>query len=209
MPKLTGNAGTLQEQQGIQATQAFQNMLDTKLTQPNGKKRPLFIRAADEHFDQYGRLLAYIAPNYSAEEREKMTRSERATFNLLMVEDGWAAPFPIYPSVPGYPDLVLLRDAAKDAYDNKKGIWNNLLTLTGYEFRMCIKLHETTKKLVNGEKLYGTKRYEWIERYCVDMTTKEIYFPQDYHRVKPYNRIFIWPKDVIEAVAKMNLAPAV
>jgi len=65
-PKLaTGKAGRLQEEQGEQATTMFKSLLDEKLTRPGGRKRRLFIRAADQHFDQYGRLLAYIAPNYS------------------------------------------------------------------------------------------------------------------------------------------------
>jgi hypothetical protein len=37
------------------------------------------------------------------------------------------------------------------------------------------------------------------------MTTRQIYEPQSYIKVEPYNRIFIWPEDVTEAVAKMNL----
>jgi endonuclease YncB( thermonuclease family) len=209
IPKLeTGNAGTLQEQQGIEATSFFRDLLEKKLALDDDKKRPLFIRAADEHFDQYGRLLAYISPNYTAKERESMSRRDRATFNLLMVESGWAASFPIYPSIPSHPDLVLLREAAKDAFENGKGAWANSLTLTGYEFRMCVRLYDITEKLVSGKELYGSKKYEWIERYCVDMTTTEINYPQSYHRVKPYDRIFVWPKDVVEAVAKMNLVPA-
>lgn len=40
------------------------------------------------------------------------------------------------------------------------------------------------------------------------MTTREIFDPQNYHKVAPYNRIFIWPKDVAEAVGRMNLLPA-
>jgi hypothetical protein len=39
------------------------------------------------------------------------------------------------------------------------------------------------------------------------MTTREVFYPQDYYKVKPYNRIFVWPDDVAEAVAKMNLLP--
>ena len=39
------------------------------------------------------------------------------------------------------------------------------------------------------------------------MTTREVFYPQDYIKVKPYNHIFIWPDDVAEAVAKMNLLP--
>jgi endonuclease YncB( thermonuclease family) len=208
-PKLaTGQAGTLHKQQGDQATLEFRNIVQTKLTRPNRRNRGLFIRAADEHFDQYGRLLAYLAPKYSSQELESMSRTDRATFNLLMVETGWAAMFPIYPSIPRYPDLVLLREAAKQAYEQQLGAWANPLTLTGYELRMCVRLYGITKRLVNGEKLYGSKKYGWIERYCVDMITRKIYSPQQYHQVQPYNRIFVWPRDIVDAVARMNLRPA-
>jgi len=209
VPKLaTGKAGTLQEQQGNQATTAFTTLLDNKLKSPNGKKRSLFIRAADENFDFYGLLLAYMAPSYTSKELDVMSRIERATFNLMLVEAGWAASFPIYPSIPSYPDLVLLQKVAKDAVDKKIGVWVDPMTLTGYEFRMCVKLYNVTKKLVDGEKISRSAKYGWISRYCVDMTTREVFYPQNYFKVKPYNRIFIWPDDVAEAVATMNLVPA-
>ena len=79
--------------------------------------------------------------------------------------------------------------------------------LTGYEFRMCVKLYDVTKKLVAGKKLSTKERSGWISRYCVDITTREILYPQNYHKVSPYNRIFIWPEDVAEAVGRMNLLP--
>ena len=207
-PKLaTRVAGTLQEEQGKKATKQFEELLEKKLTLPNGKKRNVFLWAADEHFDQYGRLLAYMAPNYGAKELAAMPRKDRATFNLLMVESGWAASFPIYPSIPSYLDLVMLQEMAKDAYDNKKGAWSDPMTLTGYEYRMFVRLHEITKDLIDGKKLTSKERNSWIDRFCVDMTTKEIFYPQDYYKVAPYNRIFIWPEDVAEAVGKMNLVP--
>ena len=208
-PKLaTGKAGTLQGEQGDRAKDEFEKLLDEKLTKPDGRKRWVFLRAADQHFDGYGRLLAYMAPSYSAEERAAMSPWERATFNLLMVQSGWAAPFLIYPSIPKYADLVMLQEAAKDAYDNEKGAWADPLMLTGYEFRMCVRLYDITKKLVDGQKLSSAERYAWITRYCVDMTTREIFYPQSYYKVAPYNRIFIWAEDVAEAVGRMNLLPA-
>jgi endonuclease YncB( thermonuclease family) len=208
VPKLaTGNAGTLQEEQGNQAEAVLETLLDEKLTLLSGKKRSLFVRAADEHFDQYGRLLAYIAPSYTSEELDSMSRLERATFNLMLVDAGWAASFPIYPSIPCYPDLVLLQTAGKDAVENKKGAWADPNSLTGYEFRMCVKLYEITKKMVSGKKLRSWEKCAWISRYCVDMTTREVCYPQDYFKVQPYNRIFIWPNDVAEAVTTMNLVP--
>jgi hypothetical protein len=89
-----------------------------------------------------------------------MTRKERATFNLLMVESGGAAPFPIYPSIPRYADLVMLQEVAKDACENKRGAWSDTMTLTGYEFRMCVRLYEVAKKLVAGKKLASRERYQ-------------------------------------------------
>lgn len=208
LPKLaTGQAGTLQEQQGNQAKTFFKTLVDNKLKPPGGKKRNLFVHAADEHFDSYGRLLAYIAPSYTSKELDTMSRMDRATFNLLLVEAGWAASFPIYPSIPSYPDLVLLQKAAKDAVDNKLGIWADPMTLTGYEFRMCVKLYQITQRLVDGEDLNRYVKGGWISRYCVDMTTREVFYPQDYFKVKTYNRIFLWPNDVAEAVTTMNLVP--
>lgn len=208
-PKLaTGTAGTLQEEQGETATDKFEEMLAEKLTRPNGSKRRVYLRSADEPFDQYGRLLAYMAPSYSAQELASMSYRDRATFNLMMIDSGWAASFPIYPSIPKYRDLVMLQEIAKDAFENGRGAWADPMTLTGYEFRMCVRLHQITKKLVEGRSLSSKECYSWVSRYCLDMTTREMFFPQDYYKVKPYNRIFVWPEDAVEATANLNLVPA-
>ena len=207
-PKLaTGGAGTLQEQQGEKAQEEFTQLLEAKLTRPSGSKRTVFLRAADQPFDQYGRLLAYMAPSYTAKELATMSRKDRATFNLLMVDSGWAASFPIYPSLPQHIDLMMLRESAKETFDNHKGAWADPAMLTGYEFRMCLRLHDVTKKLVAGNNLKSSERNGWVERYCLDMTTREIFYPQNYYRVKPHDRIFVWPEDVSEAVGKINLLP--
>lgn len=207
-PRLaTGNAGSLQKRQGDQAADQFRALLDVKLTNPNATKRSVYLRAADERFDQYGRLLAYMSPYYTAADLERMKYKDRATFNLMMIESGWAATLAIFPSLPKYRDLVLMQQTAQQAYDQKKGAWAEPLALTGYEFRMCYKLWDVTRKLVQGKKLSTQEKYGWIERYCADMTTRQIYEPQDYIRVEPYNRIFIWAKDVTDAVGKLNLVP--
>jgi len=207
-PKLaSGQAGSLQENQGEQATIVFSQMIEQMLTRPNGTRRNVFLHTSDIQFDQYGRLLAYVAPQYSREEREALTIWERATFNMLMVRSGWAASFIIYPSLPKYEDLVAFRASAKEAYLAARGVWADPLTLTGYEFRMCVRLFQITEKLVRGETLSTAQRMAWIERYCVDLTTRGIYYPQNYYRVAPYNRLWIWAKDVPDAVARLNLVP--
>jgi endonuclease YncB( thermonuclease family) len=209
LPRLaTGKAGTLQEEQGKKATEFFRELLKSKLTRSNGSQRRVYLRAADQPFDDYGRLLAYMAPSYTKQELAAMTRKERATFNLLMIESGWAASFPIYPSLPQLQDLELLQEAAEAAYRQQRGIWADPLTLAGYEFRMCVKLHEITAKLIAGQTLPAKERTAWISRHCLDMTTRLIYSPQDYFRVEPCNRIFVWPQDVAEAAARLNLTPA-
>lgn len=206
-PRLaTGTAGTLQEQQGMAAKNEFQRLLAERLTRPNGTVRKVFLRASNENFDQYGRLLAYMAPYYTSKELETMTRRERATFNMLLVESGWAATLVIYPSLPSYPDLVLLHEAAQTAFEQERGAWAEPLMLTAYEYRMCIKLYNLVKKMESADKITASDR-KWVERFCADMTTKQIYYPQDYWKVPPYNRLFIWAEDVNEAVGRLNLEP--
>lgn len=209
-PKLsTGKAGTLQGKQGAKATEVLRNLMEEKLSKPgSSRKRNVYLRAADKPFDQYGRLLVYLAPNYNAEERAGLSAIDRATFNLLMVREGWAAMLPIYPSLPKHGDLVLLQESGKDAVEHSKGAWADPLSLTGYEFRMCVKLYEVTRKIVQGKKLSNREKHSWISRFCMDMTTREIHYPQSYFKVKPYNRIFMWPEDVTEAVGRLNLSPA-
>ncbi|MDY6833974.1 MAG: hypothetical protein SVY53_04145 [Chloroflexota bacterium] len=50
-----------------------------------------------------------------------MSPREKATFNLLMMESGWAAPFPIFPSLPKHEDLNLMNEMGKEAVKQKKG----------------------------------------------------------------------------------------
>jgi hypothetical protein len=149
-----------------------------------------------------------MAPSFTAAERARLNRHQRATFNLLMVESGWAAPFPLYPSLPKYRDLVLLQEVAQRAVTGGLGAWAEPLALAGYEFRMAYRLWQVTDRLLRGKKLSSRERYAWIERYCLDMTTLAIYPPQDYHKVAPHDRIFVWSADVGNAVGRLNLVPA-
>ncbi len=136
-----------------------------------------------------------------------MSLRERATFNLLIVESGWAASFLIYPNLPKYRDLVLFHKVAREAIENGTGMWANPLTLTGYEFRMCYRLWIITRRLNQGRILTTSQRSAFVKRYCADMTTREIFEPQHYHRVAPHNRIFVGPREVNEAVGKISLLP--
>ncbi len=207
LPRIGNNAGTLHVNQGNSAKEFFKNLLDQRLTKPNGRKRSLFIRAADQHFDHYGRLLAYISPSYTKQEIANLSLDERKTFNLLLVESGWASTIMIYPNLPKNADLRLAISGAKNAFERKLGAWGDDNILTAYEYRMCIKLYDACKNAKASEG-YFIKESAWVQRYCVDVTNLKIYNPQKYHKIPVYNRLFIWSDDVRNAVGELNLKAA-
>ena len=194
--------------QGKSASVAHEAIVHERLTKPNGKKRSMFVRVADERFDHYGRLLAYLAPSYTTDERKEMTRRERATFNFLFLESGWSASFIIYPSIPGEKDLLMVQEEGKSAIEEGRGQWVDPLTLAGYEYRMVEGLMVLFKKVRDGHAVDRGDWSGWISRYCADMETGLLYPPQAYPLVKPWNRIFIWRDDVGDAVGRLNLRPA-
>jgi endonuclease YncB( thermonuclease family) len=210
LPKLaTGGAGTLQYKQGKEASAFAKQNAERRLTRPDGSKRSLFIRMDRYNpFDDNGRLLAYVAPNYSAGERKDMTREERSTFNLDMVRMGWAAPFVIYPAIPGELDLPLLLEDTEAAIRAPRGIWTEANTLLAYEYRSLERLFQITRKIVGGTELSPADAFAWRERYCVDMRDRVLHGPEDYFTISPAYRLWLWPKDVQEAVGRLNLVPS-
>ena len=208
-PKLaTGKAGTLHFQQGKQASAFAKHNVETRLARPGQEPRNLFIRTADSPFDNNHRLLAYVAPSFTPKELATLTREQRSTFNLDLVAAGWAAPFVIYPAVPGEDDLPLLVDAAATARSSGLGIWADPDTLLAYEYRAMEKLFAVTKKIVDGEQLRPGEARSWRERYCVDIRTRTLHGPEAWTRVPPEYRLFLWRADVSEAVSRLNLVPA-
>lgn len=194
--------------QGADATAAHKDITRTRLAKPGGGQRRLFVRVADERFDRYGRLLAYTAPDYDADERRNMTRRERATFNFDMIESGWAATLIIYPSIPGERDLPMVQQAAEAAVVNGLGAWADPQAMPGYEYRMVEKLALLFQKVEAGENISGSQWHGWVSRYCADISDARLYPPQEYCRVAPWNRLFIWKDDVRAAVRDLNLTPA-
>jgi endonuclease YncB( thermonuclease family) len=209
LPKLeTGRAGSLHFQQGTEASDFSKENIARRLARPNGRPRNLFIHTADAPFDDNHRLLAYIAPNFSAQERKTMPREERSTFNLDLIAAGWAAPFIIYPSIPGELDLPLLLAAGDKAVAEGQGIWASDETLLAYEYRAVEKLHDITKKKIEGRSLTPRELFAWRSRYCVDMRDRVLHGPENYFEVSPVYRLWLWPQDVQEAVARLNLRPS-
>lgn len=209
LPKIeTGTAGTLQYQQGKSASAWYKAQSEKRLKKPNGRKRDLFISTADAPFDNYHRVLAYVAPSYSSKELKTMSRRERATFNLDLVESGWAAPFIIFPNIPGELDLPMFLDAATKPQIEKDGQYSDELSLPGFEYRMIEKLYGITKKLVAGESLSYPDQLKWRTRYAADVRTRVLYGPEDYMAVPMQYLIWIWPQDVQKAISMLNLVPS-
>jgi endonuclease YncB( thermonuclease family)/WD40 repeat protein len=194
IPRLKDKPGTRQYVKGLVAADQFQKILHNHLYPPNRHSRKLLLIGSGERFDSHGRTLAYITPSYSKAELKKYPRSKRKTFNLLLVEKGWAASFPLFPSLPNPADLERLREGAENAQKEHYGLWEDELLLLGYEFRMCVRLAS------------GKPIGDCIYRYCVDMTSKELFSPQQYYKISPANRIFIDKEDLEEAKRGLGLA---
>ncbi|MCW8883652.1 MAG: hypothetical protein OQK12_00185 [Motiliproteus sp.] len=208
LPRLEDvDAGTLQYVQGKQASAHYKAIIEEKLTKPSGAKRKLFVRSPEPPFDGSGRLLAYVGPSYSPKDRAAMSRRERATFNLNMIESGWAAPFILYPTIPGELDLPLFIEIAVEAQEAKRGQYQDPLSLPGYEYRMCEKLYEITKKMVGGKRLSDKQRKAWRTRYCADMRDRKLYGQEDYMEIPQPYRLWIWPDDLQKSISMLNLVP--
>lgn len=162
--KLTDNAATLHIDAAHDATAHFQAFMDSRLQIDEDTRRRLAVFPTGELIDTYGRLLAYIAPWFKREELPPYGDPERRTFNLQMLETGWAALFIIYPSLPKTQDFQLSVDAAADAFDERMGQWQHGEGfLLGYEYRMCIKLGAqlvTAKKGSQRRRFYTREEFE-------------------------------------------------
>lgn len=200
--KLTNDAAQKHINAGNDATKIFTDLLDQRLTKPSGSKRRSAVIPTGEIIDTYGRLLAYIAPWFEGDENDPLPPigdPRRRTFNLDMIENGWAAFFPIYPSLPQNQDMNKAISAAESAWNNKKGIWEKYgdKVLLGYEYRMCIKLGTAT----TSEK--GIK--DAFQRICVDLRNLNVVGKYGFYDVPPCYRLWIWNDDIEQARIDLQL----
>jgi endonuclease YncB( thermonuclease family) len=201
-----GRAGSLQFEQGSRASAFGKENVARRLAKAGGKTRNLFVRTADQPFDDKGRLLAYLAPDYTPEERAAMTLKERATFNLDLVESGWGAPFMIFPSLPKREDLEIFVTTAAEAVATQQGAWKEPHYLPGYEYRMLEKLYQVTRKIVDGEKMTPKQRKSWRSRWCIDMKRRRLFGPESYSKIPHEYRLWVWPQDVERARQDFGLS---
>lgn len=172
-PKLADRPGTRQFHWGERARRAFEELAAQRLRYRAGgqiRYKNLYLTVGTQLFDQYRRLLAYVAP-------EEKNPQKRLTFNLLLLQEGWAVNYIIYPNLPKPDDWERVQDAVRQARQQKKGFWKDEKLLLGYEYRFCV------------DTLLGKR--SGPDKYCVDITNGQLYAPYDYYLVAPENRLFI------------------
>lgn len=186
----------------VDASAHFDGIIATRLSRPDGRQRKVAVLPSGEIIDSYGRMLAYLAPWFDGPPGDPLPpvgAPERNTFNLDMIADGWAAFFPIYPSLPRLPDMRLAVAAAERAWDGRLGAWEEYgeSLLLGYEYRMCVKLAKAAT--ADG----GIA--DAFERICVDLRTLRIVGKYGFPAVPPSLRLWVWQGDLAEARVALDL----
>jgi hypothetical protein len=155
--------------------------------------------------DEEARLLAYLAPWYAKAELPPRGDPRRETFNLQQVRTGWAAFFPIYPSLPNDVDMNMAIEAARTAWETPLGARDAFGAdlLPGYEFRMCIKLGGQPKEPDAAALTAAAFR-----RLCVDLRDMRMRGRFGWEDVPEWARLWIWPEDREEAVERLGVVGA-
>jgi len=188
---------------GVTASGVFESTLATRLTRPNGSRRRIGVIPTGEVIDRYGRMLAYIVPWYSGSNSDPLPPigdPARATFNLSMIANGWAAFFPIFRSLPNDQDMNMAIAAAENAWNSQLGIWHSYgpNALLAYEYRLCIKLG-TAPTAVEGIR-------DAFQRVCVDLRTIHNVGRFEFGTVPPPYRLWVWGEDEAEATSLLGLS---
>lgn len=215
LKRLTKNAGQEQIDGANLAHDAFERMLAKRLVNAaTKKKRGLGVLPAGEVIDSYGRMLAYLTPWYDTKKEKLPPKDDpdRRTFNLQMVEEGWAAFFPIHGSLPSTrADFDLALKAARLAWKKKRGVWKHYGAnyLLGYEFRMCVKLGMPYKAKTATSAAVTAKTLctGAFQRVCIDATGakwKEVGL-HGFWEVEPPNRLWVWNDDIATARKQLPL----
>jgi endonuclease YncB( thermonuclease family) len=170
-PKLTEESVDTHKDLGIQATDYLESML----------KEELMVSFKNLVLDRYGRPLCYL-----------LSRENQESYNLKLVQSGWAIPYFIYPNAVSateegaweYDMIRLMQDAAIEACEKNLGVWPYIHDiLIPMELRFLIRREPPVK-------------------YCADLKNNLLYPPQEYYRVPIENRLFFYVKDVFAALQK-------
>ena len=183
---------------GNQATQVLRDFLERRLVRTGGKRRSVAVFPQGSVLDSYGRLLAYIAPWYTKEELND--GADRTTFNINMIETGWAAFFPFYPTLPRNRDMNFAIRRAEHAWDSKLGVWREYgeTFLLAYEYRMLVKLGRE-----NG--CMAELHDEAFYRNCIDLQTMQDCGVYGFVDVPPPYRMWVKTDDMAQATIDLGL----
>jgi endonuclease YncB( thermonuclease family) len=200
--KLTSDAAQRHITAATEATAAFDALLDQRLVKPDGTRRRAAVIPTGEIVDRYGRMLAYVAPWFAGPPGDPLPPKgdpARRTLNLDMIANGWAAFFPVYPSLPALDDMRAAVAAAEAAWNAKLGAWQSQGAglLLGYEYRACIKLAQA------GTAAEGIA--DAFQRSCVDLATLTIVGKFGFSAVPPSLRLWVWEADIARATADLGL----
>jgi endonuclease YncB( thermonuclease family) len=197
--RITADAAKKHINAGKDASNHFEKVKNAALNRPNGTRRKVGVLPSGEVIDRNGRMLAYIM-TYLEKPIPPKNDPSRKTYNLIMVEDGWASFFPIWPSLPTDPkDFDVIYTAAKKAWSAKKGMWNkygNNLLLP-YEYRLLMKLSVKydAAKHKNQNNFIKIMMEAAFQRLCVDLRTMKLVGKFDFYKVPPSHRFWIWETD--------------
>ncbi|MGA0609464.1 hypothetical protein [Caldimonas sp. KR1-144] len=199
--KLDDGAAARHIAAGERASAEFDALLERRLLRDDGSRRSLAVMPTGEMVDTYGRLLAYFAPHFGgAEPLPPRSDARRRTLNLDMVASGWAAFFPVYPSLPSNGDLELAVGEAEAAWKKKRGAWDEFGRglLLAYEYRACIKLADAQRPEDGVRAAF--------QRCCVDLRSGRDLGPYGYWDVPPPYRLWYWQADSLRARSDLGLA---
>jgi endonuclease YncB( thermonuclease family) len=201
--RLTPDAAERHIGAATRASQVFDEVLTTRLTRPDGEQRRVAVIPTGEIIDTYSRMLAYIAPWFAGTLSDPLppaNHPDRRTLNLEMIERGWAAFFPIYPSLPKNADMNLAIAAAESAFNSQAGAWDEFGfdVLLGYEYRMCIKL-ATKPDATSGINAA-------FQRICIDLRDLTEVGLFGFSAVPPPYRLWVWADDIVQARVDLGLS---
>ena len=196
--RVTQHAAAQHIDAASRATQIFQKYLDQRLFRDGRSRRRVGVFPQGNVIDSYGRLLAYTAPWYCKEELE--AGADRTTFNINMIESGWAAFFPFYPTLPKNDDMNFALQRAVHAWENQLGVWEQYgnTFLLAYEYRMLVKLGCSTGDL---SELHDEAFY----RNCIDLRTLKDQGVYGFVDVPPPYRLWVKTAEMPQARADLGL----
>jgi endonuclease YncB( thermonuclease family) len=192
--KVNNTAADRHIKAGKQASDEFEKIKNKALNMPGGKRRKVGILPSGEVIDSNGRMLAYILTYFEKKELPAKNDPKRNTYNLAMVENGWAAFFPVWPSLPNdTKDFDKIYKAAIKAWKSKKGMWNKFGSnlLLPYEYRLMMKLSVNPTSTKTPKTIVDTA----FQRLCVDLRKMKLVGKFDFYKVPPGDRLWIWERD--------------